>query len=112
MQSPYNFDFYQGATFSALLAITDSNDDVINLNGYTIFCRVKEKYSASTGVLNLSGVASTPASGYVTLSATAAQTAALPCNQYIYDVQAFTTNSGDSISLLWGYINVNPRTSF
>lgn len=72
----------QGATFSKVLTLTDSNDNLINLIGYTARMQVRDTYAAAATLLELttenSGIALGGAAGTITLTATAAAMAAIP----------------------------------
>lgn len=72
----------QGATFSKVLTLADSNDNLINLTGYTARMHVRASYAAETTLAELTtengGITLGGAAGTITLLIAAAAMAAIP----------------------------------
>jgi hypothetical protein len=86
----YDFIIYQGQDFSRTFTIKDSNGDAIDISGYDARLQVRENKSSSSSVLSLTvgdGLSITGASGQVTVSLTATETAALDYNGGVYDLE-------------------------
>jgi len=92
MAATVNLTIEQGATWSQTLVWKTGDPAVaVNLGGYTARLQLRPVVTSRTVVLSLtssSGIAITPATGTFTLSATAAQTAAIPAGRYVYDLEA------------------------
>ena len=107
----YDIDLYAGRAFQISINATDSFGNPINLSGYSSNSIIKSKYSDTTGILSFNTSITLPASGAITMSMSPTGTLSLAPNRYIYDLEVFTLNSGDSISILQGYINVYPTVT-
>ena len=72
MATKANLVIDQGATFTTTITITDDDDNVVDLTGYTGAAQIRKHYTSLTAV-NFT-VAVSEASGEVTLSLTSTQT--------------------------------------
>ena len=104
-----NLSVDQGATFSTIITITDSNNNVMDLSTYTGNAQIKKAYSslnvAQTFTISVNG-----ALGQVTLSLTANQTANIIAGRYVYDVKL--TEAGGTISrIVEGIATINPKVT-
>ena len=81
-----NLTVDQGSTFSASIDITDTEDNVLVLTGYTVAGQIRKTYDSSTAV-NFTASVSNASTGEVTISLTPAQTNALVAGRYVYDVE-------------------------
>lgn len=92
MAAIYDFNITQGDQFDARLTVTDSNG-AMNLSGYAARGYVKNKYSDTGTLLDLSptvvsgSAGSLYASGYVDIAVSATQTQSLPITQGVFDVE-------------------------
>lgn len=75
----------QGATFSSVVTVLDSNDDVFNLAGFTANAQIRKSYYTST-FTSITCNVSDAANGKVSLSVSAADTANLLPGRYVYDL--------------------------
>ena len=48
MAAVSNFYIDQGADFSTIISLTDSNGDVLNLTGYTALAQIRKTYGSTT----------------------------------------------------------------
>lgn len=91
MQAPgkLDLDLYQGATFSYVLT-WEVGGSPVNLTSYTGRLQARTTPDATTPVLSLttgSGITLGGSAGTITLTRTAAQTAALTPGRYVYDLE-------------------------
>ena len=95
-----NLSIDQGSTFSTIITITDSNNNIMNLSTYTGNAQIKKSYSSlnvsQTFVVSVNG-----SLGTVTLSLNANQTSNLIAGRYVYDVKL--TESGGTVSRIVGF---------
>ena len=107
MASKANLVIDQGTSFTTTISLTDEYGNATNLTGYTGTSVIKKWYTSSSSVPFT--VVLTSATGQVTLSLTADQTAALDYGRYVYDVNL---TLGSTISrVLEGIITVTPAVT-
>ena len=104
----YNFMMDQGSVFSVALVYTDSSNVPINLTGFTAKMQLRQNYNSTDADLTLATatgeIVIVGATGSITVSATAVQTAALSPGFYVYDLEL---TSGANISrLIQGQVTV------
>ena len=95
----------QGTTFQTTINVTDNNDDIVNLTGYTGAAQLRKHFTSTTSYAF--AVAISPAIGTVTLSMTANSTANVVAGRYVYDCELTDTN-GAVTRLLEGIVTVTP----
>lgn len=118
-----DFTIEQGAAFSRVLTWKDENGAAINLTGYTARMYIKEKYSDTATLLQLttenSRIALGGAAGTITLSIAAADTAGLEANaqinkivgdKYVYDLE-LVSSGGVPTRLLHGNVIVTAEVT-
>ena len=101
-----NLTVDQGSTFSASIDITDTEDNILVLTGYTVAGQIRKTYDSSTAVSFAASV-SNAANGEVTISLTPAQTNALVAGRYVYDVE-ITSAGGTVTRVIEGQLEVTP----
>lgn len=105
-----NFSIYRGDTWTETWTILDQNGVSVDITGATFKMTLKNNTSdADPGVLQLtspsSGIVITDAAtGVVTLTITATQTAALTPSTYEYDIQM--NNTGTVKTLVRGKLTI------
>jgi hypothetical protein len=86
----YNFTCEQGSTFSRDIEVTDFDDTVRNLSGFTARMQVRKDLTASSALIELTTengrIQITPSTGTLSLTISAADTAALQFSG-IYDLE-------------------------
>ena len=109
MAAVSNFYIDQGADFSTIISLTDSNGDVLNLSGYTALAQIRKTYGSTTiaGTFTTSLAADT---GQLTMSLTDVITTAIDSGRYVYDV-LLTDGSGDKTRVLEGQAILTPGVS-
>lgn len=107
----YDFNITKGSSVSVRLTVKDETNAVLNLSGYSISGFVKEKYSDASSILNMNPTipADLAASGIIDINITAANTALLSVNQYVYDVEIYKDSKTEKI--INGYVNVYPEVT-
>ena len=83
----------QGANLTSTISVTDTQGDAVNLTTYSASSQIRKSYyssSANTLTATITG----NANGQITMSMTAANTAALTPGRYVFDL--IITNSVDN----------------
>ena len=92
----YNIVCPQGSTLSQELTYS-INDVNVNLTGYSARMQVREKYTSTSTVLNLTnsngGIVLGGASGTITINVTATQTSNITAKEYIYDLELVSSSN-------------------
>ena len=99
----------QGADFTTVISLTDSNNDALNLTGYSALAQIRKTYGSTT-IAATFGTALTTTTGQLTLTLTDAITAAMDSGRYVYDV-LLTDGSGDKTRVLEGQAILTPGVS-
>lgn len=95
----------QGATFSALLTIRNSQGQTFDLSGSTITASFKKSYAANTKVQLTTSVINA-ISGEVLLSASDEETVDFEPGRYVYDVMI--DNGGRKYRAIEGQLTITP----
>ena len=114
MQAPgaLDLDLYQGATFSYVLT-WEVGGDPVNLTSYTARLQARATPDATSTALSLttgSGIALGGALGTITLTRSAAQTAALTPGRYLYDLE-LESAGGVVTRLVEGELTIHPEVT-
>ena len=99
----------QGADFTTVISLTDSNNDALNLTGYSAIAQIRKTYGSTT-IAATFGTALTTTTGQLTLTLTDVITAAMTSGRYVYDV-LLTDGSGDKTRVLEGQAILTPGVS-
>jgi hypothetical protein len=103
MGSKLNFIIDQGATFSIVVDLKDTNDEPLIVDGYIANAALRKAYGASNSVIFTANIAN----GSLTLSLTANQTANIVAGRYVYDAK-LTDSLGIISRPLEGVVTVTP----
>ena len=87
----------QGSSFSIRLEIRDDEGAAVNLTGYAVRGYLKNKYSDTTPLLDLSPVISDATGGQIDINVSANVTADLPITQGVYDVEKYKLTDTSAI---------------
>ena len=103
----------QGANFSSDITVKDANGNAFDLTGYTTEAKMAKGYASTrTRTTITSAVASDATTGVVSLTLTAAQTAALDApERYVYDVEITQTSTGTVTRVIEGIITTRPNVT-
>ena len=96
----------QYATFSTTINVEDVQGDAVNLSGYTAASQIRKSYY-STSANTLTATITGTSNGEITLSMTAANTAALAPGRYLYDL-VITAPDTTKTRVVEGIVNVLP----
>ena len=99
----------QGADFTTVISLTDSNNDALNLTGYSALAQIRKSHGSTT-IAATFGTALTTNTGQVTLTLADTVTAAMTSGRYVYDV-LLTDGSGDKTRVLEGQAILTPGVS-
>lgn len=98
----------QGTDYSTTVNLTDDNDNIVDLTGYTAAGQIRKTYTSSNAV-NF-GIVLESSNGVVRMSLTDTQTAAMAAGRYVYDV--FVTNAANTTSrIVEGIVTITPRST-
>jgi hypothetical protein len=98
----------QGTTFQTTINVTDENDEIVNLTGYTGVAQMRKHFTSTTFYSFV--VSISPTIGTVTLSMTANATANVVGGRYVYDCELTDTN-GAVTRLIEGIATVTPQVT-
>jgi len=105
----YTLNIIQGATFSEVFYIKDATGAYVNLSGYTASGYIKNRYSDSGSLLNISPqVDPSYISGLVNVYISGNQTLALPVGQFLYSLSIYSADNSSITNFVRGYANVYP----
>jgi hypothetical protein len=107
MASISNIVIDQGTTFSLELNLTNDDASAKDLANYTVTSQMRKSYDAAT-FTNFT-TAKVDATGKVTISMTAAETAALKSGRYVYDIEI--ASSSETLRVLEGIVTVTPNVT-
>ena len=114
MAAKYDIVCDQGATFSRQLTWLDDSSSAVNLTGYTARMQVRETVESSSTLLSLttenSRIALGGTAGTITLTVTAADTAAVVAGHYVYDLE-LVSGSGTVYRLVQGCFTVDAEVT-
>jgi len=110
MASIANLIVEQGATFSSDITVTEDDGSIFDLTGHNSFGQMTKGYDTSNTRTTFT-TSNNTATGVVTISLTAAQTAALDEGRYVYDVVVVKTADSTVTRVVEGIITVNSRVS-
>jgi hypothetical protein len=98
----------QGTTFQTTINVTDENDEIVNLTGYTGAAQLRKHFTSTTSYAFT--VSISPTIGTVTLSMSANATANVVGGRYVYDCELTDTN-GAVTRLIEGIATVTPQVT-
>ena len=99
----------QGTDYEVTIDVTDTSDNIIDLNGYSASAQIRKTYSSSS--VSVAFTTSISASnGQVTLSLNDTQTKALEAGRYVYDLN-ITSPGGVTTRVVEGQAVVTPGVS-
>jgi hypothetical protein len=95
----------QGTSFTATIDLTDANDAIFNLTGYTVAAQMRKNYTSSVATTFTSS--HTGVLGKINLVLNATTTAAIEPGRYLYDVE-ITSAGGVITRVVEGIVTVTP----
>ena len=110
MSAKYDFTLYQGATFNRTLVIKDTNNDVVNITGYTFAGQVRTSAHSGTVEGTFAVAVANPSAGTVSWEMSATNTQNIPAQQCVYDIE-MTQANGDIVRILEGFVDVKANVT-
>ena len=108
----HHFTVQQGATFTYQLTYTRDGEPV-DLTSFTVRMQVRESYGSAAPVWDLAsdgdGIEVDEASGVITISVAADDTAAMKARAYVYDIEL--EDDGIVWRLMEGTLRVKPEVT-
>ena len=101
-----NLTMDQGSTFNATVDVTDVDNNVLVLTGYSVAGQMRKSYD-SVNAINFTCEIQNAQLGQVAISLTATQTNAIAAGRYVYDVE-ITSGAGTVTRIIQGQIEVTP----
>jgi hypothetical protein len=95
----------QGSTFQTSINVTDENDEIVDLTGFSAAAQMRKHYTSSNSYAFSTSIS--PTLGVVTLSMTANTTSTIPPGRYMYDCELTDVNGAIS-RLVEGIVTVTP----
>lgn len=95
----------QGSTFQTTVNVTDVDENVVNLTGYSANAQMRKHYTSLTSYQFTTTIS--PALGVVTLAMTANTTNTIAPGRYMYDCE-LTDPNGAITRLIEGIVTVTP----
>lgn len=108
-----NITVERGATFSLVVTWRDSNGTAINITGYTARMQCRRSVEADETLFSLTdsaGLALGGAAGTITITLTAAQTAAIDATSGVYDLELVSAG-GVVTRLVEGSVTFSPEVT-
>jgi hypothetical protein len=102
-----NLTIDQGTDYSTSIILTDDEDNVVSLAGYTANAQIRKTYSSSNSVSFTTQIVDVQ--GIVILSLTDTQTANITPGRYVYDV--VLTVGTTTTRIVEGIVTVTPRVT-
>jgi len=101
-----NLTVDQGSTFNASIDVSDADDNVLALTGYTVAGQLRKSYASLTFTDFTTSVTS-EALGTINIGLTDTQTNSLKAGRYVYDVE-ITSPGGEKTRVLEGQLEITP----
>lgn len=109
MATKANLVIDQGATYNTDIYLLDDNGDSLMLGNYTVASQMRKSYTSSNAISF--SCSTNVTEGTITLSLTAAQTAAITPGRFVYDVELTDTYSNTVSRVVEGIITVTPQVT-
>lgn len=100
---PVRVDIFRGED----ITLTFTRAAATTISAWTISCAIKKFHGDSSATLTIAGSITSAASGVFTVALTAAQTAALDLQSYVFSITR--TDSGSNTQMAVGYLNMLER---
>jgi hypothetical protein len=108
MAAKANIVIDQGADFQTTIIITDDNEQIVDLSGFTGFAQMRKYYTSSTSY-NFD-VTIAAANGAVTIAMSANTSNNINSGRYVYDCELMAPNNKRS-RIVEGIVTVTPQVT-
>lgn len=110
MSAKYDLVLYQGATFNRTLEIKDNLSAAVDITNYTFAGQIRTSALSGTVAGTFTITITSAVDGRVTWTMSATDTALLPAQQCVYDLE-MTQANGDVVRLLEGYVDIKANVT-
>lgn len=110
MSAKYDFDLYQGATFNRTLDIKDADNAAVDITNYTFAGQIRTSAHSGTVAGTFTCTITNASNGRITWEMSATNTALVPAQQCVYDLE-MTQANGDIVRLLEGFVDVKANVT-
>ncbi len=110
MSAKYDFDMDQGATFNRALTLKDDSGTVVDISGCSFAGQVRTTALSGTVAGTFTFEVTNATQGQFTWKMTSTNTALLPAQQCVYDVEMTQANN-DVVRLLEGFVNIKSNVT-
>ena len=97
----------QGSTFSLIYELVDDYDEPLNVADYTARGQMRKHHAANS----YTPFTCSLATGELTISLTAGQTALLEAVRHVYDIELVDTVANSVTRIVEGYVTVTPEVT-
>ena len=105
-----NLNIQQGASFSSDVTVTTDAGSIFDLTGHNSFAQLSKGFTTGHNRTTFT-TSNNTATGVITLTLTAAQTAGLEEGRYVYDVAIVKTSDSTVTRVVEGIATVFPRVA-
>ena len=106
-----NLEVTRGSSFGIRVETLDDSLTPIDLTGYGVRGVVKNKYSDSEILVNLSPVIYDATAGLIDITLTPAETILFPITEALYDVERYSLSTTEATKILKGKFSVHPEVT-
>jgi len=107
MAQTLDLTFIQGDDYVASVVAKNSNGTAINLSGYSVAGKVRNRYSDSNYLLDIAPTIASDVSGIINIDIPATGTASLPVTEAVYDIEMY---QGATVTrLIEGNVKILPQ---
>jgi len=110
MSAKYDLILYQGATFDRTLEIKDSDGAAVDITDYTFEAQIRTSALSGTVAGTFDVDVANASAGRVTWEMSSTESAGVPAQQCVYDLEMTKTN-GDIVRLLEGFVDVRANVT-
>ena len=108
MASKSNIYIDQGADFSTTVTVTDDDDAIVDLTGYTASAKMRKYFTSSNSFAFTTNIHST--NGQVVLTMNSSTTGNISSGRYVYDAEVADANNF-VIRIIEGIVTVRPQAT-
>jgi hypothetical protein len=110
MAAEYNITILQGATFNLVVNWEDEDGVAISLSGYTVAMSIKTAYGG-TSIVTPTITITDAATGEITVTISATNTAAITADYGVYDIELTHTSTGTVVRLMQGAVIIDKEVT-
>ena len=110
MSAKYDLTLFQGATFNRTLDIKDASNNAVNITNYSFAGQIRTSAMSTTVAGTFTCSITNASAGRITWVMTSTNTALVPAQQCVYDLE-MTQANGDVVRLLEGFVDVKANVT-